>query len=152
MALQSSVGITVGVSATLPSTHDDSGFGGLTYISAGKLSDVPPMTGVFDTAAFDNMSTGEEEKFGDMLRAGSGSLMFGYDLVADTGQAALETAADAVADADKKVALEFTLKDGTVYYRLAIITSYVPEAAIGSVLMANVSAEFYRKHIKVDPS
>jgi len=148
MALQSSVGITVGVSDTLPSTHDASGFGGLTFTASGKLSDVPPMAGIFDTAAFDDLSTGEEEKFGDILRAGSGSLMFGYD-TSDTGQAKLEAAADATADASKKVALEFTLKDGTVYYRLAIITSYVPEAAIGSVLMANVSVEFYRKHIKV---
>ena len=151
MALQSSVGITVGVSATLPTTHDDdatTGFPGMTYIACGKLSGTPSMTGVFDTTSFDNLSTGEEEKFVDILRSGSGELSFGYD-PADTGQTALETAADATADASKKVALEFTLANGDVYYRLAIITSYTPEPSIGSVLMAKIATEFYRKHIKV---
>ena len=151
MALQSSVGITVGVSATLPTTHDDdasTGFPGMTYIACGKLSGPPSMTGVFDTASFDDISTGEETKIVDMLRAGAGELMFGYD-GADTGQVALETAADATSDATKKVALEFTLANGDVYYRLAIITSYTPSAAIGNVLMATIAAEFYRKHIKV---
>lgn len=151
MALQSSVGITVGVSATLPTTHDDdgtTGFPGMTYTACGKLSGTPSMTGTFDITTFDDMSTGEETKIVDILRAGSGELTFGYD-VADTGQAALVVAADATADATKKVALEFTLVNGDVYYRLGIITSYAPAASSGSVLMANVAIEFYKSHVKV---
>jgi hypothetical protein len=151
MALQSSVGITVGVSATLPTSHDDdgtTGFPSLTYTSCGKLSAPPAMTGTFDITTFDDLSTGEETKMVDMLRAGSGELTFGYD-VADTGQAALVVAADATADATKKVALAFTLANGDVYYRLAIITSYAPTASAGSVLMANVATEFYKSHVKV---
>jgi hypothetical protein len=148
MALQSSIGLAVGVSASLPPTHDSSGFSGLTFVACGKVSTAPTMTGINDTATFDDLTTGEEFKFSDMLRAGSGTMMFGYD-PADTGQAALETAADADSESSN-VALEFTLKNGDVYYRLAVITGYTPQPAIGSVLMASVALEFYRKHIKVE--
>lgn len=151
MALQSSVGIKVGVSATLPATHDDAattGFPGMTYINCGKLNTPPPMTGTKDVATFENLSTGEEEKLLDILRAGNGEMTFGYD-EADAGQTALQTAADATTDGASKVALEFTLANGTKYYRLALITSYTPTGSIGNVLTAAVNAEFYKRHIKV---
>jgi len=151
MALQSSVGIKVGVSAVLPTTHDGeavTGFPGMTYIPCGKLSAAAPMTGTKDVATFDNLSTGEEEKLVDMLRAGAGDMSYGYD-AEDLGQAALEVAADATADAASKVALEFSLNNGDTYYRLAIITSYTPEGSVGNVLMATVGTEFYKKHVKV---
>ena len=151
MGLQSSVGIAVGVSATLPSTHDAeaaTGFPSLTYTGAGKLNSAAPMTGTKDVATFDNLTTGEEEKLVDILRAGNGDMSFGYD-ADDAGQALLETAAEASDDATSKVALEFTLNNGDVYYRLAIITSYTPEGSVGNVLMATVGTEFYRKHVKV---
>lgn len=151
MALQSSIGIAVGVSATLPTTHDDeaaTGFPSLTFTACGKLSAAAPMTGTKDVATFDNLTTGEEEKLVDILRSGGGEMSFGYD-PEDAGQGILETAADATADAASKVALEFELPNGDVYYRLAIITSYTPEGSVGNVLMATVNAEFYKKHVKV---
>ena len=148
MGLQSSVGITVGVSATLPATLDSTGFGALTMTSGGKLSAPPPMSGKKDVATFDNLSTGEEEKLVDMLRAGSGDLVFGYDET-DAGQTILGTAADASTDAGSKVALAFTLNSGTIFYRLAIITSHTPQGSVGNVLTATCNCEFYRKHVKV---
>ncbi|MDH4541068.1 MULTISPECIES: hypothetical protein [Sulfitobacter] len=151
MGLQSSVGIAVGISATLPTTHDAevaTGFPSLTFTAAGKLNAAAPMTGTKDVATFDNLTTGEEEKLVDILRAGNGDMSFGYD-ADDAGQALLETAAEATTDAGSKVALEFTLNNGDKYYRLAIITSYTPEGSVGNVLMATVGTEFYRKHVKV---
>lgn len=151
MGLQSSVGIAVGVSAALPTTHDAegaTGFPSLTYTAAGKLNASPPMTGTKDVATFDNLTTGEEEKLVDVLRAGSGDMSFGYD-ADDAGQALLETAYEATDTPGSTVALEFTLNNGDKYYRLAIITSYTPEGSVGSVLMATVGCEFTRKHIKV---
>ncbi|MBQ0802989.1 MAG: hypothetical protein KBT76_14755 [Sulfitobacter litoralis] len=148
MGLQSSVGIKVGVSATMPATHDSVGFAALTFINCGKLNGAPAMTGTKDVATFDDLSTGEEWKLVDILRAGNGDMSYGYD-AEDTGQAALETAAESATDDGSKVALEFTLNNGTKYYRLAIITSYTPEGSVGNVLMATVGTEFYRKHIKV---
>ena len=148
MALQSSVGVAVGISATLPATHDNVGMAALTFTACGKLSTAAPMTGTKDVATFDNLTTGEEEKFADIMRAGAGDMSFGYDPT-DAGQLIIETAADADGSGSN-VALEFTLLNGDVYYRLAVITSYMPDPQIGSVLMATVGAEFYKKHVKVD--
>lgn len=149
MALQSSVGIAVAVSATLPASHDATGFAALTFTPCGKLNTPPAMTGTKDVATFDNLTTGEEEKLVDILRAGNGDMTFGFD-EEDAGQLVLETAADATTDAGSKVALEFTLNSGRKYYRLAIITSYRPEGSVGNVLSAVVGAEFYKRHVKVD--
>ena len=152
MGLQSSVGITVGVSATLPTTHDDDatdGFPSLTFTACGKLNAAPPMTGTRDIANFDNLSTGEEEKVLDVLRAGSGELTFGFD-EDDAGQAIIETAADATTTAASTLAMEFTLPSGRIYYRLGIVTSYSPTGAIGSVMTAAANVEFVKDHVKVD--
>jgi len=152
MALQSSVGITVGVSATLPTTHDDdavTGFPGMTYTACGKLNASPPMTGTRDIANFDNLSTGEEEKVLDVLRAGSGELTFGFD-EDDAGQVIIETAADATTTAASTLAMEFTLPSGRIYYRLGIVTSYTPTGSIGSVMTAAANVEFVKDHVKVN--
>lgn len=148
MALQSSVGITVGVSATLPATHDAAGFAALTFTPCGKLSAAAPMTGTYDVATFDNLSTGEEEKVLDVLRAGNGDMTFAYD-DEDAGQTILDTRGNSDTPSEHNVAFEFTLNNGDVYYRLAVLTSYRPEGTVGQVLTATVAAEFYRKHIKV---
>ena len=149
MGLQSSIGIAVGISATMPATHDAAGFDALTFTAGGKLNTAAPMTGTKDVATFDNLTTGEEEKLVDMLRAGNGDMVFGFD-EDDGGQAVLETAADAETDEGSKVALEFTLNSGRIYYRLALITSYRPEGSVGNVLTATVGTEFYKRHVKVD--
>jgi hypothetical protein len=152
MALQSSVGIKVGVSAILPTTHDDAattGFPGMTYTNAGKLNAAPPMTGTRDIANFDNLSTGEEEKVLDILRAGNGELTFGFDET-DAGQIIIETASVATTTAASTLAMEFTLPSGRKYYRLGIITNYAPTGAIGSVMTASANVEFTKKHVKVN--
>lgn len=143
MALQQAVGTTAGVSVTLPATHDAAGFGALTYPAIGKISTVPNLTGTYDIATFDNLGTGEEEKFADILRAGSGEFMVGYD-PSDAGQTILE------ANQGSKAAFAFTLRDGTIYYRIATITSYGPSnITVGGVVMASVNLEFEKAHVKV---
>lgn len=151
MGLQSSIGIAVAISAALPTTHDAeaaTGFPSLTFTAGGKLNAAPPMNGTRDIATFDNLTTGEEEKLPDMFRAGNGELSFGYD-EDDAGQAILEAAYSATDSAGSTVALEFTLNNGTKFYRLAIITSYEPSGSVGNVLMATVGCEFSRKTVKV---
>jgi hypothetical protein len=144
MALQQAVGITAGISTTLPATHDAAGFGALTFTAIGKLNAVPDMTGEHDIANFDNLSTGEEEKFADVFRAGDGMLSVGLDYD-DTGQTAIEGAVGT------KVAWEFTLKDGTVYYRNGIVRSFKPMGfSTGNVVMADVSVAFEKTSVKVD--
>ena len=52
MALQQAVGATISFVAELPATHDDTGFGALTYETVGKLEGYPDLDGVYDIATF----------------------------------------------------------------------------------------------------
>lgn len=145
MALQQAAGTTLGVSATLPATVDAAGFGALTFIAVGKLGNAPDLDGTFDIASFDSLSDGAEFKLSDIFRAGSGTVQVAFD-EADTGQTALETAAATGAT----VAIEVTLRSGTIYYRQAIITSFMPtELNVGSVVRADVGMEFTDRTVKV---
>ena len=145
MALQQAVGATIGFVAELPTSHDDTGFGTLTYETVGKLEGYPDLDGVYDIATFTGLDSGEEEKFVDVLRAGNSSFMVGLD-PDDAGQTAVETA---FRDGTKG-SFEFTLKDGTVYYRTAAITSYNPtNIGVGNVVMADLGLEFEKTTIKV---
>lgn len=145
MALQQAVGATIGWSASLPATHDAAGMGALAPTAVGKVNSVPDLDGTRDIATFDNLSTGEEEKFADVWRAGNGTFQVGLD-ESDAGQSALATAAST----GEKGVLVVTLKSGAKYYRPAIITSYKPtNISTGNVVMAEVGVEFERTTVKV---
>jgi hypothetical protein len=145
MGLQQAVGAQLHISAALPATHDDTGFAALTYTKVGKLSSLPDLDGEYDTATFDNLETGEEEKFPDVFRAGDGVFTVGLD-DSDTGQDLIETSKDA----KTKCSFKFTLKDGTVYYRIGFFRSYKPTGIeVGGVVMAECSVEFEKSTVKV---
>jgi len=143
MALQQAVGMAAGVSTTLPATVDPTGYAALTMTPCGRLNAVPDLDGEYDIATFDDLTLGEEVKFSDIFRAGEGTMSLGFD-EADAGQAVLEGAKG------DKVALSFTLKNGTVYYRTAIIKSYKPvNITTGNVVMADVMLAFEGVPVKV---
>jgi hypothetical protein len=145
MGLQNSVGASLDYSATLPATHDAAGFAALTYLKVGKLSTLPELDGTRDIATFDNLETGEEEKFADMIRAGNSTFNVGLDK-SDVGQSAIESAYAA----GTKGSMKITLKDGTKYYRTCILTSYKGTGlAAGSVVMAEIGVEFEKTTVKV---
>lgn len=145
MALQQAVGASIGVSATLPATHDALGFGALTFIKLGRINGYPDLDGTYDIAAFTDMETGEEIKFVDVLRAGSSTFDVGLDME-DAGQTAVQTAFDG----GDKMAFEFTLKSGAKYYRTAAVTSFAPSSiATGNVVMASLTLEFEKTTVKV---
>jgi hypothetical protein len=142
MALFQAAGTTIGVSATLASTHDAVGFEALTFASVGQIEGAPDLDGTFDTASFTNLETGEEEKFPDVLRAGSGSFQVGLD-EGDAGQTAME------GQKGKKAAFAFTLANGSIYYRNAIVTSFKPtNITVGGVVMADIALEFEKTTVK----
>ncbi|WP_420013922.1 hypothetical protein [Tateyamaria sp.] len=136
MALQQAVGMAAGVSTTLPATFDSTGFAALTYTACGRLNTAPDLDGEYDVANFDDLTLGTEVKLSDVFRAGEGTMSLGFD-EEDAGQAILEGAKG------DKVALAFTLKNGTVYYRTAIIKSYKPvNISTGNIVMADVMLAF----------
>lgn len=143
MALQQAAGASISVSATLPATHDATGFGALTFTKIGRINGYPELDGNFDVATFEDLETNEESKFADMFRAGGATFNIGLD-DADAGQIVLN------ANKGSKLAFAFKLKSGTIYYRIAILTSLFPTGiAIGNVVMAQMGLEFEKTTVKV---
>lgn len=145
MALQQAVGASIGVSADLPASHDSTGFQALTFTKVGRVNGYPDLDGTYDIAAFDDLETGEEVKFVDVLRAGNSTFNIGLD-PADAGQVIIQGAFDNA----EKISLEFTLKSGSIYYRTAAVTSFAPSSiATGNVVMASLGLEFEKSTVKV---
>jgi len=145
MALQQAVGAALAVSASLPATHDSTGFEALTPTSVGYINSIPSLDGTRDVATFDDLTTGEEMKFADVMRAGEGTFSVGLD-PDDSGQGILESAKDS----GDKVAILVTLKDGTKYYRTAVVTSFMPTGIeTGNVVTAEVGLAFEKSTVKV---
>lgn len=148
MALMGAVGTKMEAVGSYPATDDPSGYEALSFTTVGKLSSVPDLNGTKDTANFDNLETGEEEKFADMLRAGNGEFNVGLDDT-DAGQDIFETAFEGSGDT-AKVSIKVTLKSGMVVYRKGIVTSYrETDIAPGNVVMATVGIEFVGSRVKV---
>ena len=147
MALQQAVGASISVVKDLPATHDVMGFGALTFVKVGEINGFPDLDGTYDIATFGNLETGQETKFVDVLRAGSSTFNIGLD-VADAGQIVLQDAFDTAA----KASFEFKLKDGTIYYRTAAVTSFAPSGiGTGNVVLASLGLEFENKTVRVLP-
>jgi len=148
MAIINSVGTLVAVVQAEPATKDQAGFEALSFTPAGCMSAIPPLTGTKEIASFDCLDTGEEIKVLDMDRAGQGDIEFAYN-EDDAGQVIIETAAAASTHATSVLSLRFTLSNGTIYYRTGLATSYSPNSAVGQVIQATASMEFFGTHVKV---
>lgn len=143
MALQQAVGAEIAAVNALPATHNPAGFAALTFKPVGFIQSVPDLDGEHDIASFDDLSTGEEYKFADMLRAGEGTFQVGLDS-SNAGQAEVE------GNVGKKLSFEFKLKSGTKYYRIAVVKSFKPtNITVGGVVMADVALAFEKTTVKV---
>lgn len=143
MAFQQAVGAEIAAVATLPATHDAAGFAALTFKTVGFINSVPDLDGEYDIASFDDLSTGEEYKVADMLRAGDGTFQVALDS-SNTGQAEIE------GNVGAKASFEFKLKNGTKYYRTAVIKSFKPtNITVGGFVMADVALAFEKTTVKV---
>jgi len=136
MALSRSIGSELWAVAALAATEDQVGFDALAFVQVGELESPPPTRGTRDIATFENISTGAEVKEPDIIRAGNGTFMVGFDDT-DAGQDILEAAFDS----GDKVTVCINIA-GVGFYRRAIVTSYNPRAQFGQVVKAEIGLEF----------
>lgn len=147
MAIIQASGTTLGASATLAATKDDTGVNALTFTAVGKVGDLPPFDGTYDTATFDSLSDGEEFKLSDIFRAGGGTVQLALD-EDDTGQGIMETAAATGAT----IGVQFTLRNNVKYYREAIVRSFMPSnIAVGGIVRADCELDFTGRTVKITP-
>ena len=119
----SSVGTLVAVAAADPATYDAAGFGALTYLSCGEVAEVPSFGAEAALATHTPLKTGIVAKRRGSINYGSLTLTMAYS-DADTGQAALKTAGDAIPGVDSTVSVKITLKNGDIQYFTAQVMSF----------------------------
>ncbi len=115
---QTLAGTVVGMSETLPATHDAVGFAALTFTDIGLVESIPDTGKEFVLVTFDELGTRKTSKAKGGYDNGGGDFVYALKKV-DGGQVLLEAAAES----DDSYAMSFTYQDGLVKYVTGIILS-----------------------------
>lgn len=96
MSVNTSLGITIGVTTSAPATEDEAGYEALTYTNIGEvvnIGEIGPSAAVVNHDAIDK---GYTQKFKGQINYGSMPLQLGRD-IDDAGQILLKAGADGAA-------------------------------------------------------
>lgn len=126
MAIMTSAGSTLGISAVLPSTFDATGYNALTYTAVGEITDLGEFGTEYSLVSFTALGNRRVRKFKGSYNNGQLALQLGRD-TSDAGQTALRNALAS----DNSYAFKVTLQNGTKLYFTAKVMSY--KTSIGSV-------------------
>lgn len=118
MAIQTSAGTALAVSATLPSTYDQTGFDALTFTSIGEITDLGEYGKVYELITHNPIATRRTQKFKGTYNNGSVTLQMAED-ISDAGQVIL----DAAVDSDNDYAFRVTAQDADKDYFQAKVMS-----------------------------
>ena len=135
---QTLAGTVIGISATLPATHDALGFEALTFTTVGLVESLGEFGKVFELVTFKPL-----DSRGTLKAKGSydnGSTEFSYAIkAADGGQTILIAASDS----DDSQALSFTYQDGSVDYITGIVMGFrKANGSTSDVYKAKSTVEF----------
>ena len=134
--LKPGLGTTLGISASLPTTEDLTGYGALTLLTVGEVTEVPSFGPEHAVVTHTPLASGIVAKYHGELNNGSMTVPMALDND-DTGQAALKTALAS----RNRVAFGVTYADGTIDYFSGKVMSFTRGASIGSVVQAEVMIE-----------
>lgn len=145
----SSVGTTVSVSAADPATYDAAGFAALTWSVCGQLTELPSFGHEAALATHTPLATGVVAKRRGSVNYGSLQLTMAVS-DADTGQALLKTAGEALPGADSSVSVKVLLQNGDIQYFTAQVMSFKTNVGgADAITMAEVQLEIDNKIVKV---
>lgn len=114
-----SAGTTLAISASLPSTYNETGFEAVTYTDIGEVVTLPEYGKAFNLITHNPLSDRKTYKFKGSYNNGSVTVQIAKDSD-DAGQVIVSAAADS----DNSYSFEVTLNDGTVQYFTAKVMSY----------------------------
>ena len=126
MAVRSSAGTTVSISAATPATFNEAGYEALTFTAIGEVTDVGEFGREYALITHSPVATRATTKLKGSFNEGSISLTFGFD-DDDAGQALLSTASGS----DDNYSFRVVLQDGTTYYFQAQVMSF--KTTVGGV-------------------
>lgn len=137
MAVQTSAGTTIGISAGLPATDDAAGYGALTFTPIGEVTDLGEYGKVFNLVTHNPIATRRTEKFKGSFNEGSISMGIGED-TSDAGQILLDTAVES----DANFAFEITAQDGDIdYFQAKVMSKTVNVGSVDSIRSSTVQLE-----------
>ena len=137
MAVQTSAGTTIGISAGLPATDDAAGYGALTFTPIGEVTDLGEYGKVFNLVTHNPIATRRTEKFKGSFNEGSISMGIGED-TSDAGQILLDTAVES----DANFAFEITAQDGDIdYFQAKVMSKTVSVGSVDSIRTSTVQLE-----------
>ena len=117
--VQTSAGTIFALSADLPTTEDEAGYGALTFVDVGEVTNIPEYGGAYQLVTHEPLATRSVVKRKGSLNNGSITLQIGKD-IEDAGQALLKAAYGE----DETYSFEVTLQDGTTQYFQGQVFSY----------------------------
>jgi hypothetical protein len=144
MALTEGIGGFLSVSAAAPATYDASGYGDLTWVDVGEVSEIPESGPAHTAVTFVPLKTGIVNKFHGEKNFGSITLPLGYDS-ADAGQIILLAALES----KDEISFRQTRSDSTINFKMGKVMSFLRGQSVGSVNMASCNIEFTRADIEV---
>lgn len=126
MAVMTSAGSTLALSAAAPATIDAAGFGALTYTTVGEITDLGEVGKEYNVVNHSPLGDRRIRKFKGSYNNGSMQIQMGRD-VDDAGQTLLRAAVDS----DANYSFKLTLQNGRKMFFQAQATS--SKVSIGSV-------------------
>jgi len=151
MAIQTSAGTTIGISATLPDSFDSvasTGYPSETYTVIGEVVEVPSFGSVYNLITHNPLGEREIVKRKGSINHGTITISFAAD-ASDAGQTALKTAHSS----DDEVAFHLTYPDGEDDYFTGLVMNWniVPGSA-DSIKSGSVTIELTRAPVNVAAS
>jgi hypothetical protein len=119
MAVHSSAGSTVAISAATPATFNEAGYDALAYTLIGEVTDIGDFGREYNVINHNPVATRATVKLKGSYNEGSIQLQFGLDND-DAGQALLQDASES----DNNYSFRVILQDGSTYYFQAQVTSF----------------------------
>ena len=141
--VQTLVETTIGVSASLPATFDDTGYGALTFTTVGQVTDWTPGGQVYNVVTSNPIAQRSTDKYKDTFNNGADSITVNRD-DDDAGQVIILAALAA----DTDYSFEVTYRDGTIDYFTGKVVSFDTVAGgADSIVQRTISLERTRSTV-----
>ena len=143
MAIRTSAGTSIGISATLPTTFDDdagTGYPSLTFLTIGEVSELPSIGTVYNLVTHNPLGERRVVKKKGSINDGAMTISFAAD-EDDTGQAACKTQSTS----DNDAAFAITYPDGSIDYFTGLVMDFqVVTGGVDSIKSSSVNVELTR--------
>ena len=141
--VQTLVETTIGVSASLPATFDDAGYGALTFTTVGQVTDWTPGGQVYNVVTSNPIAQRSTDKYKGTFNNGADSITVNRD-DDDAGQVLVLAALAA----DTDYSFEVTYRDGTIDYFTGKVVSFDTVAGgADSIVQRTISLERTRSTV-----